>query len=56
MPTWIIRLRNVVWSSVFSVLLSSVAVLVAIFNPQAIALTLSLGLAGVVSALLAQKV
>jgi len=56
MPSWIISLRNVVWSSVLSVVLSGVAVVVALSNPQAIALVIALGLSAVVLALLAQKV
>ena len=56
MPSWLIRLRDVVWSAVLSVVLSVVAVLVAIFMPDAVALPIALGSSAIVSALLAQRV
>lgn len=55
MPSWLIRLRDVIWSAVLSVVLSASAVLVAIFNPSAVALTIALGSASIVMALLSQK-
>ncbi len=55
MPSWLIRLRDVVWSAVLAVVLSLVAILVAIFNSEAIALVIAFGLSAIVSALLAQR-
>lgn len=55
MPSWLIRLRDVIWSAVLSVVLSASAVLVAIIVPSAIALVMALGLSAIVLALLAQK-
>ena len=56
MPSWLIKIRDIVWSSVFAVVLSIAAVVVAIIAPDAVALVLSLGLGAVTSALLAQRV
>lgn len=56
MPSWLIRLRDVVWSAVMAVVLSAVAILVAIFIPDSSNIVLALGLSSIVSALLAQRV
>ncbi len=56
MPSWLIKIRDIIWSSVFAVVLSVFAVLVAIIAPDALSLSISLGLAAVTSALLAQRV
>jgi hypothetical protein len=56
MPSWFIRFRDVVWSAVFSVVLSVAAVVVALIFPDAIALPIALGSSAIVSALLAQRV
>ena len=55
MPSWMIRLREVLWSAVIAVVLCASAVLVAIFNPSAVALVVALGLSAIVLALLAQR-
>lgn len=56
MPSWLIKIRDIVWSSVFAVVLSIAAVLIAIINPDAVALSIALGLGAITSALLAQRV
>lgn len=56
MPSWLIKIRDIIWSSVFAVVLSVAAVLVAIIAPDAVALVVALGAGAVTSALLAQRV
>jgi hypothetical protein len=56
MPSWLIKIRDIIWSSVFAVVLSLAAVLIAIIIPDALSLSISLGLGAVTSALLAQRV
>ena len=56
MPSWLIKIRDIIWSSVFAVVLAAAAILVAIIFPEALSLSLSLGLGAVTAALLAQRV
>ena len=56
MPSWLIRIRDIVWSSVFAVVLTAASIIVAVVAPEAVSLAISLGLGAVVSALLAQRV
>jgi hypothetical protein len=56
MPSWLIRIRDIIWSSVFAVVLSALAIIVAFIAPDALSLSISLGLGAVTSALLAQRV
>lgn len=56
MPSWLIKIRDIVWSSVFAVVLAVAAVLTAIIAPDAVALVIALASGSVTSALLAQRV
>jgi threonine dehydrogenase-like Zn-dependent dehydrogenase len=56
MPRWILSLRELVWSAILAVVLSAVAIIVAIFSPDSTTLVLGLGTSSIVSALLAQRV
>jgi hypothetical protein len=56
MNSWIVRLKDVVWTAVFAVALAVVAILVSIIVPSAISLVLALGLASVSLALLSWRV
>lgn len=56
MPSWLIKIRDIVWSSVFAVVLTVASILTAIIASDQPALAISLGLGAVVSALLAQRV
>ena len=56
MPSWLIKIRDIIWSSVFAVVLAAAAILVAVVAPEAVSLSISLGLGAVTSALLAQRV
>lgn len=56
MPSWLIKIRDIIWSSVFAVALSVASILVAVIAPDAVSLAISLGLGAVTSALLAQRV
>lgn len=56
MNSWIVRLKDVVWTAVFAVALAVVAILVAIILPSAITLVVALGLASVTLALLSWRV
>lgn len=55
MPSWLIRLRDVVWTAVLSVVLLVVAIALAVFLPGSL-LPVVLGLGSVSCALLAQRV
>lgn len=55
MPSWLIQLRDVVWSAVVAVVLVVVAVLVALFTDISPVVPITLVLGGVVFALLAQR-
>jgi hypothetical protein len=56
MNSWIVRLKDVVWTAVFAVALAVVAILISIIVPSAISLVLALGLASVSLALLSWRV
>jgi len=56
MNSWIVRLKDVVWTAVFAVALAVVAILVSLVVPSAISLVLALGLASVSLALLSWRV
>jgi len=56
MNSWIVRLKDVVWTAVFAVALAVVTILVSIIVPSAISLVLALGLASVSLALLSWRV
>jgi hypothetical protein len=55
MPDWFTRLRDLVWTSLGAVVCLGFSLLVALFSPERLSLTLSLGLAGVTLGLLAQR-
>jgi len=55
MPSWLIRLRDVVWTAVFSVVFIIVAIALAVALPGS-SLPIVFGLASVSCALLAQRV
>jgi hypothetical protein len=52
MSSWLIRLRDLVWPAIISVILVSASVIVAFFAPS---IAVVLGLGGVSFALLAQR-
>ena len=56
MPSWLIRLRDVVWTAVFAVVFIVLSIALAVFIPGAVALPIVFALAGVSCALLAQRV
>ena len=56
MNSWLIRLKDVVWTAVFAVALAVVAILVAIIVPSALSLVIALGLSSVSLALLSWRV
>jgi hypothetical protein len=55
MPSWFIRLRDVVWSAVLAVALTALAIVLALFTNLNPVVPITLVLGGVVSALLAQR-
>jgi hypothetical protein len=55
MPGWLIRLRDIVWPAVLSVVLVVVAVFLAIVDPAAATLPIVLAVSAVALALLAQR-
>lgn len=55
MPDWTGRLRDLVWPAVIAVVLAVTSVGVAFFAPERGIEALSLGLAGITMALLAQR-
>jgi hypothetical protein len=55
MPSWLIQLRDVVWSAVIAVVLVVVAVLLALFSSLNPVVPITLVLGGIVFALLAQR-
>lgn len=55
MPSWFIRLRDVVWSAVIAVALTALAIVLALFTNLNPVVPITLVLGGVVSALLAQR-
>ena len=56
MNSWLIRLRDVVWTAVFAVALAVASILVALIVPSAISVVLALGLSSVSLALLSWRV
>lgn len=56
MWNFILRVKALVWSAILAVLLSAIAILIAIFNSDAISLVIAFGVSSIVSALLAQRV
>jgi hypothetical protein len=55
MSNFFLRLREIVWPSVLAVVFSIASIAFAIFVPLALPLSLSLGLASISMALLAQR-
>jgi hypothetical protein len=55
MPGWLIRLRDIVWPAVLSVVLLALAVILAIVDPAAATLPIVLVVGAVALALLAQR-
>ena len=55
-PNWLLRLREIVWTSVLAVIALAAAILVAIIDPNADTLAIVLALAGVGLASLSQRV
>jgi hypothetical protein len=55
MPSWLIQLRDVVWSAVIAVVLVVLAVVIALFTAISPVVPITLVLGGVVFALLAQR-
>lgn len=56
MNSWLIRLRDVVWTAVFAVALAVASILVALVVPSALSVVLALGLSSVSLALLSWRV
>ena len=55
MPSWFIRLRDVVWSAVIAVALTALAIFLALFTAVSPVVPITLALSGSVFALLAQR-
>jgi hypothetical protein len=55
MPSWLIRVRDIVWTSVFAVVLVIIAVLSAILVPNNIALVVGAGLSAIALAILSLR-
>jgi hypothetical protein len=55
MPSWFIRLRDVVWSAVIAVALTALAIVLALFTAVSPVVPITLALSGSVFALLAQR-
>jgi hypothetical protein len=55
MPSWFIRLRDVVWSAVIAVALTALAIVLALFTAVSPVVPITLALSGAVFALLAQR-
>ena len=56
MPSWLIRLRDIVWTSVLSVVFMIVSLALAVFVPDVFPVAVCFGIASVSCALLAQRV
>ena len=56
MPSWLIRLRDVVWVAVLAVVFAVLAVVIAIFVPITLNVVIALTGAGITFGLLAQRV
>lgn len=55
MPSWLIRIRDVVWAAVFTVVFIVGSIVIAVILPGYSALAVVLAIAGVSSALLALR-
>lgn len=55
MPSWFIRLRDIVWSAVIAVALAVLAIGLALFTSVNFVVPITLALSGAVFALLAQR-
>lgn len=55
MPSWLMKLRDVVWSAVVSVALAVTTVVIAIATPQSIGPIIAFASASITAALLAQR-
>lgn len=55
MPSWLIRVRDIVWTSVFAVVLAIIAVFSAILVPNNIGLIIGAGFASVTMAILSLR-
>jgi hypothetical protein len=55
MPSWLIRVRDIVWTSVFAVIFVIIAVLTAILAPNSIGLIIGAGFASITMAILSLR-
>jgi hypothetical protein len=55
MPNWITRLQELVWPAVLAVVFAVLSVGVAFSSPESLSKVVSLGMAGITMALLAQR-
>jgi hypothetical protein len=55
MPNWITRLQELVWPAVLAVVFAVLSVGVAFLSPESLSKAVSLGMAGITMALLAQR-
>jgi hypothetical protein len=55
MPKWITRLQELVWPAVLAVVFAVLSVGVAFSSPESLSKVVSLGMAGITMALLAQR-
>jgi len=55
MPSWLILLRDLVWSSIFAILAVIATVLIALFVPNNIGLILGTGLSAISLSILALR-
>jgi len=55
MPSWLLRLRELVWPAVLALVFALASVLTAFVAPGSLSKVVSLGLAGITMALLAQR-
>jgi hypothetical protein len=55
MPSWLIRVRDIVWTSVFAVILTVIAVFTAFLAPNNIGLIVGAGLSAVTLAILSLR-
>jgi hypothetical protein len=55
MPSWLIRVRDIVWTSVFAVISVIIAVLTAFLNPNAVGVIVGAGLSAIALAILSLR-
>lgn len=55
MPNWVTRLQELVWPAVLALAFALASVLTAFVAPESLSKVISLGLAGITMALLAQR-